>query len=224
MEINSITQSPNFGARIRIEKTGFQNLGKDIVDSFELGTRTTGITSSSITESTIFPSDATRNFKFFGKITKHIEYLGEIFNDIFHRNLKTSALEGVDTKAVAEKTASATTGSGLISTGVESYDMAFASALDQSIHYPNSSYPASAAEFIGNHLTQSSAEHMAQRINSVYNQLWDPRGSAGNELASTQSTAWSGSGAISQGLGFDLLTKGKKSLINAEEVQRKIPS
>jgi hypothetical protein len=227
MEINKINQSPNFGARIVIQKTGFKNLGADLVNTLELGSKTTEIGSSAITETTILPSDAVAfdHFPFAKKILKFAkDEFGKLFDKISQRNIKTSAIEGVDAKEVASNSAVATSGAGSLSTGVESYDLSIASALDQSINYPNSSYPASVPEFIERHFPQSIVEHSAAKEHSVYNQLWDPRNSAGNELASTQSSIWSTIGAVSQGAGFEMITKGKKAFQNAEDIQRKLPS
>ena len=224
MEINSINNNTNFGARIIIQKTGFKNLGADLVDSFKLTSSSTALGASSSTESTILPCDCVKEFPFARRMSKLSRKMNEIIDGIFRRNIKTSEIEGINVKEAASNSAVTASGVGSMSTGLESYDYAIASALDQSINYPNSSYPASAAEFIGNHLTQSSADHMAQRINSVYNQLWDPRNSAGNELASMQSSTWSGIGSVSQGAGFEMLTKGKKAFEKLDKAERKLPS
>ena len=221
MELGKINNSTNFGARIVIQKTGFKNLGADIVDSFELGSKTTGSAGSVVTETTIFPSDAVKGMPFGNKISKCIDKMKETFARIFDRNIKTTALEGVDTKAVAEKTASATTGSGIMSTGIGSYDASLASALDQSVNYPNSIYARSFPEFSANHFPESVVKHLDSIERSAYNQLWDPRAGAGNESASSYSFSMSGGGAFSQAFGFDILTRGKKAFSEAE---RKMPS
>ena len=221
MEVSSISASPNFGARIVIQKTGFQNLGKDIIDSALISQKTGSTASSTVTETTIFPYDAIKNFPFARRIEKYFDEIGEAFNRIFHRNIKTSALEGVDTKAVAEKTASASTGSGIISTGIGAYDASLASALDQSVNYPNSIYARSFPEFSVNHFPESVVKHLDSIERSAYDRLWDPRAGAGNECASSFSVSASGAGAFSQGIGFEILTKGKKAF---EEGARNFPS
>lgn len=224
MEINSINNSPNFRARIVIQKTGFKNLGEDIIDSIELSSLSGASSGSATTETTIFPSDIVKGGKFANYINKCIDGMKETFAKIFNRNIKTSELEGIDVKEVASNSAVASSGAGSISTGLGSYDYAFASALDQSANYPNSSYPASVPEFLANHLPESAVNHLEQRVHSVYNQLWDPRNSAGNELASTQSSVWSTFGAGSQGIGFEMMTKGGKAFETFDKALRKLPS
>lgn len=224
MEISNIQNSPNFRARIVIQKTGFKNLGEDIIDSFELSSLSGASSGSATTETTIFPSDIVKGGKFANYINKCIDGMKETFAKIFNRNIKTSELEGIDVKEVAGNSTITASGAGSVSTGLGSYDYAMASALDQSIHYPNSSYPACIPEFIENHFPESVVNHSANRVDSVYDRLWDPRNSAGNELASTQSSVWSTFGAGSQGIGFEMMTKGGKAFETFDKALRKLPS
>lgn len=224
MEINSIKNTnPNFGARIVIKKTGFQNLGKDLADSFEIGSRTTGLTTSFSTEATIIPSDIVEGKPFLNKMDKFMNKIGDAFKRIFGRNVKTTAIEGIDTKEVASNSAVATSGAGSISTGLGSYDAALGSAIDQSVNYPSSIYARSFPEFSVNHFPEPVLKHLDYMEHFAYNWLYN-KGGMGNEIASLSSSSYSGVGATSQGIGYELLTKGKKALGKAEEAQRKLPS
>ena len=223
MEINNISQSPNFGARIIIQKTGFKNLGEDIIDSLELSSLSGGSSGSATTETTIFPSDIVKGGKFANYINKCIDGMKETFAKIFNRNIKTSEIEGVDMKEVASNSAVASSGAGSISTGLGSYDAALGSAIDQSVNYPSSIYAKSFPEFSVNHFPEPVLKHLDYMEHFAYNWLYN-KGGMGNEIASLSSTSYSGVGATSQGIGYELLTKGKKAFDKAEEVQRRLPS
>ena len=223
MEINNISQSPNFGARIIIQKTGFKNLGKDIIDSLELSSLSGGSSGSATTETTIFPSDIVKGGKFANYINKYIDGMKETFAKIFNRNIKTSEIEGIDMKEVASNSAVASSGAGSISTGLGSYDAALGSAIDQSVNYPSSIYAKSFPEFSVNHFPEPVLKHLDYMEHFAYNWLYN-KGGMGNEIASLSSTSYSGVGATSQGIGYELLTKGKKAFDKAEEVQRRLPS
>ena len=195
MEINKVNQSPNFGARIIIQKTGFKNLGKDLLDTVELGSKTIKTGTSTITETTIFPSDAVAfdHFPFAKRTIKYVkDEFGKIFDRIFHRNIKTSVIEGVDVKEVASNSAVTASGASSISAGIGSYDLALGSAVDQSAHrYATTIYDASIPEMLKNNLPASVWNHIDDMQRLAYRQLYNERG-FGNETASSASTTASG--------------------------------
>lgn len=221
MEINSINRGPSFRARIVIQKTGFENLGKDIADSFKSGGRMTVSATGGTSMSTLLPCECVYDFPNTKRLLNFTKKIGEYFNNIFHRNIKTTTLEGVDSKVVAEKTASVSTGSGMMSTGIESYDFAVASAIDQSANYPNSVFSPKFPEFSANHFPQSVNDHLESMERIAYDRLWDPRRGFGNECASSSVPTYVGLGSVSQSLGFGILTKGKHFL---EDGTRAFPS
>lgn len=225
MEINKIQNSPNFKARIVIQKTGFQNLGADLVDSFKLGSKTTQTGTSVVTETTILPSDATNEFSFAKKTVQFVkDEFGKIFDRIFHRNIKTSEIEGIDMKEAASNSAVTASGASSISAGIGSYDVALGSAVDQSANrYATTIYDASIPEMLKNNLPASAWEHIDNMERLAYRNLYNERG-FGNETASSASTTASGIGSSFQGFGYELLTKGKKAFNKAEEAQRSLPS
>jgi hypothetical protein len=90
MEIGKINNSTNFGARIVIQKTGFKNLGKDIIDSLELSSLSGGSSGSATTETTIFPSDIVKGGKFANYINKCIDGMKETFESV--DNMDTDVL------------------------------------------------------------------------------------------------------------------------------------
>ena len=224
MQVTNINYTPNFQARIRIQKKGFQNLLKDFRDSAALGVRGTGSVSSSVAETTSFPSDLASERNALSEIMHINEYaMQKESARISARNIRTSQLENTQgLKKTAESSGYATTGTTTVASGLGSYYSAGAAALDQSVHYPNALFPGSAAEYA----MQSSGGRFAHSVDhaqwSAYDSLYNEHG-AGNESASSFSTIASGSGAFLQALGSTFI-RGKEAVEKLGAAQKNIPS
>ena len=222
MQINSINNSPNFEARIKIKKEGFQNLVKDFGDSASISGNSSAGTVSTVGESTVFP------IEFFGgkglseKIRKTCSKISNRFADIFKRNIQTTVVENPENlKEFSKQSVSALGGSSTVSTGLGSYAESVGSALDQSIHYPVSIYDRSIPEYLNQNAPESVLKPLGKLTDSAYDWLYNERG-FGNECASMSSLTQSGIGVFSQGAGSSLIKDSAKKI--SEVSSKKIPS
>lgn len=209
MEVGKINNTQNFGARIRIEKTGFQNLGKDIADSFISGTNTTGTVASTIGESTAFPSELVAGVGFAKSINKGFNRIKNAINRIFGRSLKSSEYDA-DSHLLLNSSTKASSGSGMISTGLGSYTSSIASGLDQSVNYPWAG-----SEIVPKLILKSNnpiVNEVANDLEGVaFDVLYREHG-LGNENASIPSAITSTTGFLSQGFGFDAIKNSNKAI------------
>ena len=159
MEVGKVNNSPKFGARIMIQKKGFQNLGKDIADSFSTGTNTTGTVSSTVGEVTAFPSEISAGIGFSKAINNGMRRIKEALDRIFNRDIKTF---DEDMHGILKSTGNASSGSGLVTTGVGSYGTSAASGLDQSVNYPFA-----ASEVVPNLIAKSHSPLVNQITNNM---------------------------------------------------------
>lgn len=209
MEVGKINNTQNFGARIRIEKTGFQNLGKDIADSFISGTNTTGTVASTVGETTVFPSELVAGTGFAKSINRGMIRIKNAINRIFGRNLKSSDFDA-DSHLVLNSSGKASTGSGMITTGIGSYASSIASGLDQSVNYPWAQ-----SEIIPQLIAKAHnpvINEVANNLEGVaFDVLYRQHG-LGNETASIPSVFTSTTGVLSQGFGFDMIKNADKAI------------
>ena len=217
MEVGKVNNTPNFGARIVIQKTGFKNLGRDIADSFISGTNTTGTVASSVGEITAFPSEISAGVGFSKSITNGMRRIKNAIDRIFGRNIKTSELDA-DSNLLLNNSGNASSGSGLITTGVGSYGSSAASGLDQSVNYPFAG-----SEVVPHLIAKSNnpvINEIANTMNgAAFNLMYNEHG-LGNEIASIPASITSGLGASSQGVGLDIIKKAGKTI----QATRKFPS
>ena len=217
MEVNKINNAPNFGARIIIQKKGFRNLGADIADSIVSGTNTTGTAVSTVGETTMLPSELIAGVGFSKSIRNGMQRIKGAIDRIFNRNIKTSALDE-DMHDLLNSSGNASSGSGMISTGVGSYGSSVASGLDQSVNYPFAG-----SEAVPNWILNSNKPMITGIANNMEGVAFDVlynRHGYGNETAVIPSALSSSSGMFSQGKGFDMIiTSGK-----AQESMRNFPS
>lgn len=223
MQINSINNSPKFEARIKIQKQGFQNIAKDFGDSSSVSGNSGAMTSSCVGETTIFPFELFGGNGFAEKIKTNYNKIMEHFTKIFQRNVQTTIVENPENlKAFSKQSASATSGSSLISSGIESYAGSLGSALDQSVHYPMGSvYDRSVPVFLDKNAPEEAVKVLKMLTDSAYDLLYNERG-LGNECASSASSVFSGIGVGSQGIGSTLISESSKKM--SEIVSKKIPS
>ena len=217
MEVNKVNNTTNFGARIIIQKKGFKNLGADVVDSFVSGTNTTGTAISTVGETTMLPSELLADTGFSKSIHNGMQRIKEALDRIFGRNIKTSALDE-DMHGLLNSTGNASSGSGMVTTGVGSYGSSIASGLDQSVNYPFAG-----SEAVPNWIFNSNKPVITGIANNMegvaFDVLYNKHG-YGNETAVIPSALSSSSGLFSQGKGFDMIkTSGK-----AREAIRNFPS
>lgn len=216
MEVGRINNSQNFGARIMIQKNGFKNIGKDIVDTALSGTNTTGTATSSVGESTVFPSEISAGVGFSKSITNGMRRIKESLDRIFGRNIKTSAFDE-DMHGLLKSSGKASTGSSIVTTGVGSYGSSIASGLDQSVNYPWAG-----SEVVPQLIAKSNPtiREIANNMEGVaFDVLYKEHGN-GNESASIVSSLTSGLGAFSQGLGADIIKNSGK----VSDAARNFPS
>lgn len=216
MKINELNYTPNFGARVKIQKKAFQNIAKDVVDTAKSGGRSLATTASGAAEVTSFPADSASNHSLINVMSKNRNKIGENLEAISDRNIRTSQFENPD---VSADSALSSAGTSTIGSGIGAYYGSAASALDQSVNYPNVLYPRSAYDYLAKLGNGSAEEYLHNAEFSAYNHIYDERG-VGNESASLFSTNLSVSGILSQYAGSSLLN-GKKGL---EILDRKIPS
>lgn len=220
MEINKFNNTPNFGARVIVNKTGFRNIANDIVDSFEIGSRTTGSISSTVGETTSFPSEISTGIGFPKSIKNHFIGIKNAFRDIFHRNIKTSILEDAgNVEHSALSSSNVASGSGLITTGSGSYGSSVASGLDQSANYP-----LFGSESVPQMIADSNKPILTDITNALkdfaFDVLYVNRRGIGNEQAWLASSLTSSSGATLLGSGAKVI----KNAGNTNISSRKIPS
>ena len=214
--------SINFQARIKIKKAGLENLIKDVGDSSSIGARATGSTVSGAAEVTTFPVNILSNGDKLSAVRYNADALAQETNAILTRDLKTLESDKTlkaESKEIAKSSAQTSAASSLVGTGSGSYYSAGASALDQSVHYPNSLYAQSSYEGLENMSTPESVQIMENAERWAYDSLYDPH-AAGNESASSASTMVSAAGVGSHGAGSSFLRE------NAEKLgkTKKIPS
>ena len=209
MEVGKINNTQNFGARIRIEKTGFQNLGRDIADSFISGTNTTGTVASTVGETTVFPSELVAGVGFAKSINKGLNRIKNAFRGIFGRNLKLSHFDA-ESHLLLNSSGKASTGSGMVSTGIGSYASSIGSGLDQSVNYPWAG-----SEIVPQFIAKSHnpiVNEIANNLEGVaFDVLYRQHG-LGNETASLPSGLTSTTGILSQGYGFDMIKNSDKAI------------
>ena len=215
MKINELNYTPNFGARIKVQKKAFQNIAKDVVDTAKSGGRSLATTASGAAEVTSFPADSASNHSLINVMSKNRNKIGEDLEAISGRNIKTSQFENPNASADF-----AISTEGTIGSGVGAYSGSVASALDQSANYPYALFPKSAYEHSLTSGNGSAKEIVQYMEGSAYEHLYNPDLGKGNEIADSFSTTASGLGIISQYAGSALL-KGKKGL---EQLDRKLPS
>ncbi len=222
MQVYSVNNTPVFEARLKIKKSGFENIVADTAESLSISENSGKILVSSLGESTVFPLEIVAGKGFANSIKNNLNKLGENFKNIFHRNIKTVELENTENlKALSKESASAGVGSSAVSSGVASYAGSAGSALDQSVYYPVSVYDRSVPEYLNANAPESVNRVLGNLTNSAYDWLYNERG-AGNESASSFSTIFSGVGASSQGIGSaHILDSFKKS---QNIISKKIPS
>jgi hypothetical protein len=224
MQIYGINNCPNFQARIKVNKVGLQNLTKDIADTTKIGTHGSASLSSTVVETTALPVDSVcANNCVSDCITMHSDAIDELNKAISARNIKT--LESENTKATLEASGIASSGVSSTASGMGGYVASAASALDQSAHYPNLLYPESVYDSIIEHSPKSSADFVESITYRTYDSLYDKRASAGNELASSDSSFMLGLGYLSNIIGSTLLKDGKagaKKLLDGPK--KNIPS
>ena len=210
MEVGKVNNSPNFGARIIIQKTGFKNLGKDIADSFVSGTNTTGTVASTVGETTVFPSEISAGTGFSKSIHNGMRRIKEALDRIFGRDIKTSAFDD-DMQGLLNSTGRASSGSGMVTTGIGSYGSSLASGLDQSVNYPLSGL---GSELIPQYIAKvnnPTVNEIAKNMEGVaFDVLYNEHG-FGNETAFIPSALSSASGVFSQGKGFDMVKNANKA-------------
>lgn len=210
MEVGKVNNSPNFGARIMIQKTGFKNLGKDVVDSFVSGTNTTGTVASTVAETTALPSELIAGTGFSKSISNGMRRIKEAIDRILGRNIKTSAFDE-DMHGLLNSTGRATSGSGLVTTGVGSYGSSIASGLDQSVNYP-----ALGSEVIPHLIVKSNNPTITEIANNMegvaFDVLYREHG-LGNETASLPSGILSTLGGVLQGSGADMIKTANKASV-----------
>lgn len=223
MQVNSINHSPNFEARIKIQKTGFQNIAKDLKDSTSISGNSSASTVSAIGEATIFPFEIVGGKGLAGKIRNSFKKMGEHFSNIFHRNIQTSVVENPENlKAFSKQSASATAGTTTVSSGVGAYASSVGSALDQSVHYPlDSIYTRDIPQYLAQHAPESVNKTLGTLADSAYDVLYNEHG-LGNECASASSSISSSIGVGMQGLGSKVISESSKKM--GEIVSKKIPS
>ncbi len=220
MQVNGVQNSPNFQAKIMIKKNGFKNIGSDIIDTTVLGAQTTGTVASSAAESTLLPLEIVAGKGLKNTISKNLDLMKERFNNVFHRNIKTSEFDA-DSQLYSVNSRNALSGSGVVTTGVGSYGSSVASGLDQALHYPTSGY----SNIIGDafralpegHPVHASLDPMQK---SAFDVLYNENG-IGNESASISSGLTSTAGAALQGMGSESVLKSTEKIKNQA---RKIPS
>lgn len=209
MEVGRINNTQNFGARIRIEKTGFQNLGRDIADSFISGTNTTGTVASTVGETTVFPSDLIAGVGFAKPICNGLNRIKNAIGRIFGRTLKLSEFDA-DSHLVLNSSGKASTGSGMISTGIGSYASSIGSGLDQSVNYPWAK-----SEIVPQLIAKSNnpiINDIANNLEGVTFDVLYRQHALGNETASIPSVFTSTTGVLSQGYGFDMINNADKAI------------
>lgn len=208
MQIYRINNCPNFQARIKVNKVGLQNLTKDIADTTKIGTHGSASLSSTAVETTALPVDSVcANNCVSDCITMHSDEIDELNKAISVRNIKT--LESENTKATLEASGIASSGVSSTASGMGGYVASAASALDQSAHYPNLLYPESVYNSIIEYSPKSSADFAEGITGRAYDSLYDKNASAGNELASTDSSSMLGIGYFSNVVGSTLIKEGK---------------
>lgn len=158
----------------------------------------------------------TQNFQARLRVDKTLQNITELLD-----STKINAHSGV----LAKSSGMASAGASSTASGSGADIAALASAFDQSHFYPNLSYPASAYDSVINHSPESVADSVENITQRAYHSLYDPRGSAGNEFASTDSSFALTGGYFSHLFGSGLL-KGAKTELNkaAEEASKDIPS
>lgn len=225
MQVSGVSyNTPNFQARLKVNKSGLQNLAKDLIGSSEIGSRTSASASSAVAEVTAFPADVASKGKcLLPHMRSNMDAISNETKAISGRNIRTSQSEFDNPqrlKEVSTYSASATTGTASVASGVGSYGMSGASALDQSVNYPmlwsNQDSYNSIAELGG----AKSAGIMHDAEDWAYYNLYNERG-IGNESASSSATLWSGMGAFMQTIGSALI-RGKKAA--GEILDKSIPS
>lgn len=228
MQVNGVSyNTPNFQARLRINKLGLQNLAKDLLGTTEIGSRASASGSSAVAESTVFPAElASEGKSLLPLINSNKGAISKEAKAISARDVKSSTLENTeDLQKLAESTGIASAGASSTASGVGADVASMASAFDQSAHYPNSSYPASVYDSVINHSPESVATSVENITQRAYDSLWDPQGCAGNECASITSSFTSTSGNISNYTGSCLLKDGKAGLNKfVEDANTNIPS
>ena len=220
MNINPIS-SINFQARIKIQKKGFENLLKDVEGSAKIGARAVGSASSAGAELTTFPARVISQGEELSAVRYNVKAIKGESNAISARNLKTveSEVGELQNGELAKASAQASSATSLVGSGSGSYYSSGASALDQSVHYPNSLYAQSAYESLGDISGTKSAGVMEDAQQWAYNFLYDEH-APGNQSASIDSTNLSGTGMASHTLGSETIEAIAKELTN----KKKIPS
>ncbi len=215
------TNSINFQARIKIQKKGLENLLKDVEDCAKIGAHAVGSASSATAEMTTFPARVISQGEELSAVRYNVKAIKGESNAISARNLKTveSEVGELQNGELAKASAQASSATSLVGSGSGSYYSSGASALDQSIHYPNSVYAQSAYESLENMSTPKSAGVMEDAQQWAYNSLYDEH-APGNQSASIHSTNLSGTGMASHTLGSETIEAIAKELTN----KKKIPS
>ena len=215
MRISKISSNnPNFQARIKINKAGVKNLISNVSDMTKISTHSSASTSSGIAEITAFPADLNSKEPYLlGQITNNSEAINLKFEEISTRNIKTSEIEDPEAfKDMGKSSALVGLGASSTTSGIGSHGAAIASAFDQSAYYPNSSYPYSAYENIYLNAPEKCAIFMEDITRDVNDLLYDQRRSAGNELASLDSTISSGLGYFFNFLGSNAFKTNSEAL------------
>ena len=223
MKVNRINyNTPNFQARIVIKKQGVENLLKDVAGSSKIGVRSSASTSSGVAEATSFPSDIIYEGNGLSAVMRsNVKAIEKESDAISARDLRTvESGNKMASNELGESAKAASTGSSLLGSASGSYYSSGASALDQSAHYPNSSYTMDSYEAIKNLGGERSAEYVYDTQDWAYQLLYREH-AAGNESASSASTTASGLGLFSHIAGSGGISESAK-LFNKSK--KNIPS
>ena len=220
MNINAITPNyaPRFEARIKINKQGLQNLGKDAVDTGRTALGTTLIIPSAVTETTIFPSEynnsgSADNMKVLSNGIKNTN------RAISNRPLDITVSEGEasDTEALGKSALNSVGGLSALASAGGLSTLAAASGADQAVNYPSLG-----SEYLPKNIIETLENWELQQ--SMYDYLWHPNHCAGNECASLDSSFLTSTAVASYAggsLGLSDAVKGAGKIIKGD---KNIPS
>ena len=225
MYINPINyNTPNFQARIKVNKRGVENLIKGLEGITKAGSHTTVSVPSAATEATIFPLDSACNDRKLAKqITRHIKEVEKQSDIVSKKEIKSFEIEhNIDAKSASNASA----GTATIASGASSYAEATTSALMQSQYDPNIIYHQSIGDVLNSN--HSFNELMESQRQTFHNR---GQGSCSNhaESYSIASTASLISGGLSNAAGSSMIKGGKEGASKAidkilGESNKKIPS